>query len=377
MSDVKPARRPVGYVLGVAALCLLLLLLAALMNDGWGLSRRGWMGWIVAAIAVLGMILFFLYGPVYGTWIWFSRLLFREHRRGTASEVRLLKRDPRLQHIYEELRISHGWFWRRRLRWLLVNGTDQRIDQIAPGLKQAGIMHVDGSILVHVSPDGIEAAKWLYQIRRLRRRRPVDGVVHVACANDTNTELPRTLSGIATALGWAAPVTFLHPVDAENDQPERFDAVGAFMPDVARGQAQATAAGLVNLLDEVEQRTAIEGVRQCGEPAWINSMLKISEYIGNHTERMIGHLRALAASNWLRAPLAGVMFAPVFPGATAVKLRSPRSCSRASNHAPCCLSGARLPLARPDIVVAAQGCTGRTYSRGACWPVRSPGSCCS
>ncbi|QYD73715.1 type VI secretion protein VasK [Paraburkholderia edwinii] len=293
------------------------------MNDGWGLSRRGWMGWIVAAIAVLGMILFFLYGPVYGTWIWFSRLLFREHRRGTASEVRLLKRDPRLQHIYEELRISHGWFWRRRLRWLLVNGTDQRIDQIAPGLKQAGIMHVDGSILVHVSPDGIEAAKWLYQIRRLRRRRPVDGVVHVACANDTNTELPRTLSGIATALGWAAPVTFLHPVDAENDQPERFDAVGAFMPDVARGQAQATAAGLVNLLDEVEQRTAIEGVRQCGEPAWINSMLKISEYIGNHTERMIGHLRALAASNWLRAPLAGVMFAPVFPGATVVPVPVP------------------------------------------------------
>jgi type VI secretion system protein ImpL len=325
MSDVKPARRPVGYVLGVATLCLLLLLLAVLMNDGWSLSRRGSMGWIVAAIAVLGMILFFLYGPVYGTWIWFSRRVFREYRRGTAFEAQLLKRDPRLQRMYEELRLSHGWFWRHRLHWLLVNGADQRIDQIAPGLKQAGIMHVDETVLVHVSPDGIEAAKWLDQIRRLRRRRPVDGVVHVTCANDTDTELPRTLSGIATALGWAAPVTFLHPVDAENDQPARFDAVGAFMPDVSRRQAQAAAARLVDLFHEIEQQTAIRGVRECGEPGWINSMLKISEYIGDHAEWMIGHLRALAASQWLRAPLAGIMFAPVFPGATVVPVPVPVS----------------------------------------------------
>ncbi|HEY4353609.1 MAG TPA: ImcF-related family protein [Paraburkholderia sp.] len=253
----------------------------------------------------------------------FAGRLYRSETGDRTKPAKPLKRDARLQHIYEELRISHGWFWRRRLRWLLVNGTDHRIDQVAPGLKQAGLMHVDETVLVHVSPDGIEAAKWLGQIRRLRRRRPVDGVVHVACANDTNTELPRTLSGIATALGWAAPVAFLHPVEAEYGQPERFDAVGAFMPDISRGQSQATAATLTNLLMEVEERTAIEGVIQCGEPAWINSMMKISEYIGDHTERMIGSLRALAASNWLRAPLAGVMFAPVFPGTTVVPVPIP------------------------------------------------------
>ncbi|CAG4928552.1 hypothetical protein LMG31841_05840 [Paraburkholderia saeva] len=46
--------------------------------------------------------------------------------------------------------------------------------------------------------------------------------------------------------------------------------------------------------------------------------MEVSKYISDHAERIGGNLRALAASNWLRAPLAGVLFAPVFPGTTVV-----------------------------------------------------------
>jgi type VI secretion system protein ImpL len=243
---------------------------------------------------------------------------FRKEAGDQTKAIKPLRRDARLQRIYEELRVSHGWFWRSRFRWLLVNGTDECVDQVAPGLKQAAIMHVGETVLVHASPDGIEVAKWLGQIRQLRRRRPVDGVVHVARAGDPDTELPRTLSGIATALGWAAPVTFLHPVAAHGSQPERFDAVGAFMPDAARGQVQAAAARLLELLGELEQETADTGVRQCRQPDWITWTLEVSKYIGDQTERISTSLRTLAASNWLRAPLAGVMFAPVFSGASTV-----------------------------------------------------------
>ncbi|CAB3771586.1 ImcF-related family protein [Paraburkholderia humisilvae] len=228
------------------------------------------------------------------------------------------KRDARLQRMYEELRVSHGWFWRRRLRWLLVSGTDERVDQVAPGLKQAGIMHVDETVLVHASPDGVEAAKWLGQIRQLRRRRPVDSLVHVARADAIDTELPRALSGIATALGWAAPVIFLHPVDANGDPPAQIDAVGAFMPNASRKQAQAAAARLPDMLGELEQKTADIGVVHCGKPNWITWMLEISAYIHEHAARITLSLRTLAASKWLRAPLAGVMFAPVFPRVSVV-----------------------------------------------------------
>ncbi|WP_341312350.1 ImcF-related family protein [Paraburkholderia sp. IMGN_8] len=271
---------------------------------------------LIALIVVVAihLILFFI-----GAYAVAGRLFRRETGDQTKAQ-KPLKRDARLQRMYEELRVSHGWFWRRRLRWLLVNGTDERVDQVAPGLKQAGVMHLNETILVHASPDGIEAAKWLGQIRQLRRRRPVDSVVHVARADDTDTELPRTLSGIATTLGWAAPVAFLHPVAATGSQTERFEAVGAFMPDSSRRQAQASAAMLPDILNELEQKTADAGVRLCDEPHWVTWMMEVSKYVGDHAGRMAGSLRTLASSHWLRAPLAGVMFAPVFPGAPVVPL---------------------------------------------------------
>ena len=308
-----------GLPLAALVLAVAALLLVGFQSDRLGIPEGAPRMWTLVSIPVLLVVivvahLFAVSTGAYGGAARVFSLETGERRKAGKP----MKRDARLQRMYEELRVSHGWFWRRRLRWLLVNGTDERVEQVAPGLKQAGVMHVDETVLVHASPDGIEPAKWLGQIRQLRGRCAVDGLVHVARADDRDTELPRALSGIATALGWAAPVAFLHPVDAKGGQPERFDAVGAFMPDAARGQAQAAAARLPDLLDAVERQAAGLGMRQCGERGRITWMLEVSKYIGDHAERMAGSLRALAASNWLRAPLAGVMFVPVFPGAPVV-----------------------------------------------------------
>lgn len=244
--------------------------------------------------------------------------LFRIEAGESWTADKPLKRDARLQRLADDLRVSHGRFWRRRLRWLLVNGTDERVDQVAPGLKQAGVLLVGEIVLVHAAPDGIEAAKWLGQIRQLRRRYPVDGLVHVARADEANTELPRTLATHGATLGWAAPVTFLHPVKAHGSPSERFDAVGTFMPNGARRQAQSAAARLPELLGEVERRTADAGMRLYTRNNRVTWPMEVSKYVGDHCERIAEGMRALAGSNWLRAPLAGVMFAPVFPGPSLV-----------------------------------------------------------
>ncbi|WP_232833363.1 ImcF-related family protein [Paraburkholderia kururiensis] len=267
----------------------------------------------IFAIVVVSHLVLFATGT-YG----FAGRLFQRETGDHTKAAKPLRRDARLQRLYEELRVSHGWFWRRRLRWLLVNGTDGRIDQVAPGLKQAGVMHVGETVLVHASPDGIEAAKWLNQIRRLRRHCPVDGVVHVARADDPDTELPRRLSAIATALRWAAPVTFLHPVEAQGHAPERFEPVGTLLPGGSRRQAQAGAARAPALLDQLQQRTADIGVSQAGAPLWTAWMLEIAKYVSDEAAHIAASLGALAASNWLRAPLAGVLFAPVFAGTSPV-----------------------------------------------------------
>lgn len=321
----KPAPSHVaiwGLPLAALVLAIATLLLVWFQSDRLGIPDGApRMRMLVGIPVLLGVIVTaHLFAISTGTYVGAARLFRLEvgEKGATSTTVKPPRRDARLQRVYEELRIAHGWFWRNRLRWLLVNGTDEHVDQVAPGLKQAGVMHVDETVLVHASPDGIEAAKWLGQIRQLHRHRPVDAVVHVARADDSDPELPRTLSGIATALGWAAPIAFLYPVDATGRQPERFEPVGAFMPDGSRSEAQAAAAMLPDMLNELEQRTADAGVRLCVEPHRTTWLMEISKYVGDHAGRIARNLRALGASNWLRAPLAGVVFAPVFPGAPVV-----------------------------------------------------------
>ncbi|MEM5331023.1 ImcF-related family protein [Paraburkholderia sp. JHI2823] len=318
--ESPPSSRLAIWGLPVAALVVALLAIGivSLRGDMVGVtageSRLRAIIVILSTFAVVVVVHLALFATsAYG----FAARLFRSDTGDRTKAAKPLKRDARLQHMYEELRVSHGWFWRSRLRWLMVDGTDERVDQVAPGLKQAGVMHVGEIVLVHAAPDGIEKEKWLGQIRRLCRRRPVDGLVHVARAVEAGTGLPRELSMIATALGWAAPVTFLHPVETKASPSERFDAVGAFMPDESRRQAQEAATRAPELLTTVEHWSADAGVRLYTreKATWL---MDVSKYISDHAERIGANLRALAASNWLRAPLAGVLFAPVFPGTTVV-----------------------------------------------------------
>ncbi|SDG19618.1 ImcF-related family protein [Paraburkholderia phenazinium] len=272
---------------------------------------------LIALIVVVAihLILFFI-----GAYAVAGRLFRRETGDQTKAS-KPLKRDARLQRLYEELHIAHGWFWRYRMPWLMVSGSDELIAEVAPGLKQAGVIHVADVILVHAAPDGIDAALWRRQVKQLRSRRPVDSLVQVERTGDgirPDAERARTLAGIASDLGWAAPVTFLHAVPATGRQPERFDAVGAVVRGSARQSASHAAAGLKDQLTTLEQQTADSGVQLCREPEWITWLVQVSAYIGEQRERIVTGWEALIASKWLRAPLAGVMFAPTFPFAGVV-----------------------------------------------------------
>ncbi|MDN7701942.1 ImcF-related family protein [Burkholderia semiarida] len=246
--------------------------------------------------------------------------MFRKETGDTTKARKPLKRDARLQRMVDELRVSQGWRWRYRSPWLLVNGTNVLIDKVAPGLKRAGAMSVGNAILVHAEPDGIEAGEWRRQIRMLRRRRPVDSVVQVTDADERDTELPRVLAALANDLGWAAPVTFLHAVPVRGGSPETFDAIGAFSQ-LAHNGAPAAVATLRDQLAAIERDTADAGVRLCTEASHITCLAEISRYIGKQHEHIVASWQALLASHCLRAPLAGVMFAPVF--ATTVTMPTP------------------------------------------------------
>ncbi|MET1532036.1 ImcF-related family protein [Burkholderia sola] len=227
-----------------------------------------------------------------------------------------IKRDARLQRLFEELRVSQGRRWRYRSPWLMVSGADTLVDQVAPGLKRAGVMPVGNAILVHGAPDGIDAGVWRRQIRKLRSRRPVDGLVHVTHVDERDIELPRVLAALAADIGWDAPVTLLHAVPAQGDRPETFEVIGAFPRAAYKGGPPAL--DLRDQLAAIERGTADAGVQQCTAPTRVSYLAEISQYIGTRLEHIVTGWQALHASQWLRAPLAGVMFAPVFKATAAM-----------------------------------------------------------
>ncbi|WP_230971928.1 ImcF-related family protein [Burkholderia anthina] len=230
-------------------------------------------------------------------------------KEAASTTGRQFKRDARLQRLVEELRVSQGRRWRYRSPWLMVSGADTLVDQVAPGLKCAGAMPVGDVILVHAAPDDIDAGVWRRQIRKLRSRRPVDGVVQVTHADERVSELPRALATLAADIGWAAPVTFLHPVPAANGRPEAFDAIGAF-PEPVVGASRLLV--LRDQLAAIERSTADTGVRLCAASTRITYLAEISQYIEKQHEQIVAGWQALVDSHWARAPLTGVMFAPVF-----------------------------------------------------------------
>ncbi len=307
-----------GFPLAALGLALLASALVWSKGEVFGLSSNEarisallWIGGVLVAVVLIHFL-----ALVFGAWR-VAALLFHRKSGGELQAATPLKRDPRLQYLYEELRTSHGSRWRNRLPWLMVAGADERVNEVVPGLKQAGVMHLAGTVLVHAAPDGIDATQWRQQVKRLRRRRPVDSLVQVVRTGKAirpDADQARMLAAIATDLGWAAPITFVHTVEARGEQPERFEAVGAFVAGRTRRSMRSAAGALGDDLVQIEHHTADTGVKLCSAPQWIIYLAQVSAYIGEQRERIVENWRTLTTSNWLRAPLAGVMFAPVFSG---------------------------------------------------------------
>ncbi|WP_250507817.1 type VI secretion system baseplate subunit TssF [Caballeronia sp. GAFFF3] len=238
---------------------------------------------------------------------------------GLSSEKQsaTIQRDARLQYLRDELRTSFGWRWRRAIPWLMLTGDDALIDAVAPDLKQTAVLRTGEIVLVHAAPNGIDAQTWRHQLRRMCRAHPIDAVIPVLRTSEqspSDDELPRTLSNLARDLGWAAPVVFLHAVEASGMHQNDFRPVGAFIIASQRADARVATDELNRQLNVLEEMTAHASIMLCARPKPIVWLAQVSQYLTAHRERVLTTWRAHSISKWRRAPLAGMMFAPVFAG---------------------------------------------------------------
>ncbi|HHL3893807.1 TPA: ImcF-related family protein [Klebsiella pneumoniae] len=153
--------------------------------------------------------------------------------------------------IRDHLRTRIGIHWRRKVRLLLVTGDEAAIEQLVPGLRQQHWLEGNRTVLIYGGSLASEPDREKYiALRKLRRGRPLDGIVRVMPSSLTLTPQIsesdlRGLEKISELLGYAAPVWLWKLCDSEWPQADRaVQAVGVSFPlrateeDVARQLAQ-------------------------------------------------------------------------------------------------------------------------------------------
>lgn len=154
---------------------------------------------------------------------------------------------PLKKHLHARYRLR----WRRKVRLLLVTGDEAAIEQLAPGLRQQHWLEGNRTVLIYGGSLASEPDREKYiALRKLRRGRPLDGIVRVMPSSLTLTpQISESdlhgLEKISELLRYAAPVWLWKLCDSEWPQADRaVQAVGVSFPlrateeDVARQLAQ-------------------------------------------------------------------------------------------------------------------------------------------
>lgn len=310
----KPA---VISVAATATVCIavttLLVLLGALAWWLWATERStqwetlypliaaGFIAWGVAlSLLMLGFIVF--------------RLLIKDKVGPSASPKRKPAKVTGRETVYaplkKYLRLRYSLFWRRKVRLLLLTGDEDAIEQLVPGLQSHQWLEGNRTVLIYggsltTEPDSEKYAA----LRKLRRSRPLDGIIRVIpqalylTPQISDNDL-RGLEKISEILRYSAPVWLWQLCDSGWSQAQRTEqVVGAHFP--LRTQAADVTCQLELLLPELRA----QGVSQVIESNNHDFLLRLGQHLkeGGIT-RWAHQLMPWLSVSQQRIPLRGLMF---------------------------------------------------------------------
>ncbi|MBJ2231975.1 type VI secretion protein VasK [Pseudomonas simiae] len=175
------------------------------------------------------------------------------------------------------LRERYGFFWRRKVRLLLVVGEPEQIEAIAPGLSEQRWLEGQNTVLLWAgSVQGEPQDALLLQWRGLCRRRAPNGVVW-ALSKDQCTDAAamsagaRRLQTLARALRWQLPLHLWQVGDSAWSQDERdSQPVGCLVP------SRVTPLILENSLDSLLDPLRRVGLAQMHDAVTHDFLLRLS-----------------------------------------------------------------------------------------------------
>ncbi|WP_260466806.1 ImcF-related family protein [Pandoraea apista] len=234
---------------------------------------------------------------------------------GIAQDKSDAPSNTRASALKRALQDRHGWRWRYHERWILVSGEDRLVEHLSPSLVADGFTLSTEGVPLY-APDAIEGPDraWLDQIRRLRRRRPVDALMALTC--DARPSLPLLeadaialrLGRIGRALRWAAPVYLLNLAQMNDTTGTAPSSIGYTWTGEHQGEEEVGAA-----LATLAGNLADVGVAQLAADKRDRLTVCLSRHISQVQTALANLDSQTASSRYWRRPVHGVLFAPTAP----------------------------------------------------------------
>lgn len=215
-----------------------------------------------------------------------------------------------IRQFCSHLRRRYGLFWRRKVRLLLITGDETAIEQLLPGLQSQQCLEGNRTVLIYGGSLTAEPAKEKYAaLRKLRRGRPLDGIVRVIAEGQTLTPQIsdsdlRGLEKISELLRYCAPVWLWKLCDSDWSQTKRPEqAVGASFP--LRAKEEDITRQLERMLPELRA----QGVSQVIENNRHDFLLRLGQHLKEGgISRWAQQLVPWLSASQQRIPLRGLMF---------------------------------------------------------------------
>ena len=304
-----------GYfllIIGLAGISAFLIFINQESLNNLGVStQKIWTIWgAVFAVLLFGLIA----SPVW--WRWKQRknqAVFKPQVSGekpAPSSVVVSDSGPLFSSLKNHLRTRYRFFWRNKVRLLLVTGDETAINQLVANLQASRWLEGNRTVLIYVGSlaADIDAEKYA-SLRKLRRGRPLDGIVRVIGEGQNLTPQAsdsdlRCLEKISELLRYCAPVYIWQlcdsawPQDGRKTQP-----VGVTLP--LRAMPEDVTGQLNKLLPQLRE----QGLSQVADNRDYDFMLRLAQLLEQGgSEGWKARLAPWLYSAQQRVPLRGLMF---------------------------------------------------------------------
>lgn len=310
----KPAAFSVAVTVTVCiAVTTLLVLLGGMAWWLWATERStAWetlrpliaAGFIVWGIALSLLVLGFMA----------LRLLIKDKVSPSAirkpEPAKVSWRETPYGLLNTHLRSRYGLFWHRKVRLLLVTGDDAATGLLVPGLQESRWLEGSHTVLIYGGSLTAEPDRETYAaLRRLRRGRPLDGIVRVLPSSLSLTPQIsdgdlRGLEKISELLRYSAPVWLWQLCNSgwpQGTRPEQ--AVGATFP------LRANQDDVIRQLEQMLPALRAQGMSQVAENNDHDFLLRLGQHLQNGgIARRAQQLAPWLAVSQQRVPLRGLMF---------------------------------------------------------------------